>query len=65
MRLTHAAVPGMTSRKRGAILNVSSVAGLLPTGTYGAAKAWITSFVEPGDVLNRLVRDIERGRARN
>ncbi|WP_030720135.1 SDR family oxidoreductase [Streptomyces griseus] len=46
LRLAHAAIPGMTSRKRGAIVNVSSVAGLLPTGTYGAAKAWITGFSE-------------------
>lgn len=46
MRLTHAAIPGMTARKRGAVLNVGSMAGLLPTGTYGAAKAWLTAFSE-------------------
>ncbi|MEU6311385.1 SDR family oxidoreductase [Streptomyces sp. NPDC047014] len=44
--LTHALLPGLRERRHGAVLNVSSVAGLLPTGTYGAAKAWITAFSE-------------------
>ncbi|MFJ8692429.1 SDR family NAD(P)-dependent oxidoreductase [Streptomyces roseolilacinus] len=46
LRLTHAAVPGMTARRRGAVINIASVAGLLPTGTYGAAKAWLIAFSE-------------------
>ncbi|MER5811584.1 SDR family NAD(P)-dependent oxidoreductase [Streptomyces sp. NPDC002033] len=46
LRLTHALLPGLRERRRGAVLNVASVAGLLPTGTYGAAKAWLTAFSE-------------------
>jgi uncharacterized protein len=46
LRLTHAALPGMTSRRSGAILNIASVAGLLPAGTFGAAKAWLINFSE-------------------
>lgn len=42
--LTHAAVPGMVERGRGAVITVSSVASFLPGGTYSAAKAWATTF---------------------
>ena len=46
MRLTHAGGRAMLERGRGAIINVSSVAGYVPHGTYSAAKAWVTSFTE-------------------
>ena len=44
--LSHAGALSMKDRGRGAIINVSSVAGFAPMGTYAAAKAWCTAFTE-------------------
>jgi short-subunit dehydrogenase len=46
MRLTHAALGPMVSRGTGGIINVSSVAGLQPRGSYSAAKAYVNRFGE-------------------
>lgn len=46
MRISHAALPGLIERNLGGIINVSSVAGWLSSGTYSAAKSWVTTFSE-------------------
>jgi len=44
--LSHAAARVMVQRRRGAILNVSSLAGYTATGPYAASKSWVTVFTE-------------------
>lgn len=44
MRLTHAAAGAMTARGRGAVINVSSVAGFTSRGLYSAHKGWVITF---------------------
>ncbi len=53
MRLTHAALPGMVARRRGGIVNVSSVSGFGQNPgsvSYSATKTWMTSFTEGLDM---------------
>ncbi len=47
VRLTHAALAAMVPRRRGAVLNLSSLAGYQPapsSATYAATKAFVNSF---------------------
>lgn len=46
LRITHAALPGMVERGFGRVIVVSSFASWVTSGTYSAAKAWATVFVE-------------------
>lgn len=44
LTLSHAALQGMLERKSGHIINVASLAGFTPRGSYGAVKAAMISF---------------------
>ena len=55
--LTHKVLPGMRERRFGRIVNVASLAGLVPgspqTGMYGATKAFIVKLSQSLHVENR------------
>lgn len=48
-RLTYAAVPGLVTRGRGTIINISSIVALYPellNGVYGASKAFVLALTQ-------------------
>ena len=51
--LMHAALAQMLPREHGTIVNIASVAGFTPRGTYGAAKAWLISFSRWANIYYR------------
>jgi hypothetical protein len=53
MRITHSALPGMLARDRGGVINVSSIAGWMSSGTYSATKSWATTFSESLATLHK------------
>jgi short-subunit dehydrogenase len=53
LRLSHAATTAMLERGHGGVINVSSVAGFLPRGTYSAAKAYVTQLSRWADATYR------------
>jgi short-subunit dehydrogenase len=66
MRLTRAALNGMTERQRGAIVNVSSVAAFGQSDgnvSYCATKAWMNSFTEGLAIELRAARSPVRVQA--
>ena len=46
LMLSAAAARAMRQRAAGTIINVSSTAGFVATGSYAAIKAWVTSYTE-------------------
>lgn len=66
MRLSHLALRGMVARARGAVINVSSVAGFGQSAgnvSYCASKAWINNFSQGLDLELRELRSPVRVQA--